>query len=62
VWCDPAHHHHVVCSGCGRTSEIDDAGLRVFVDEVAARTGFSIDTHRVELFGLCPACRADARD
>lgn len=58
VGCEPAHHHHVVCSRCGRTSEIDDAGLRAFVDDVARRTGYAIDAHRLELFGLCPACTA----
>lgn len=60
VECEPAHHHHVVCSECGRTSEIGDAGLRAFVDDVAARTGYAIDAHRLELFGTCPACRAAA--
>jgi Fur family transcriptional regulator, ferric uptake regulator len=61
VGCEPAHHHHVVCSRCGRTSEIGDAGLRAFVEEVGRRTGYAIDTHRVELFGLCPSCSsADA--
>lgn len=60
VGCEPAHHHHVVCSACGRTDEIDDAGLRAFVDEVAARTGYAIDAHRLELFGTCPGCRAAA--
>ena len=58
VGCEPAHHHHLVCSSCGRSAEIDDAGLRPFVDEVASRTGWAVDSHRVELFGLCPACRA----
>ena len=29
VGCEPAHHHHIVCSGCGRTDEIEDAGLAV---------------------------------
>jgi Fur family transcriptional regulator, ferric uptake regulator len=58
VVCDRAHHHHVVCSRCGRTSEIDDAGLRVVVNEVARRTGFRVDEHRLELFGLCPSCLA----
>jgi Fur family ferric uptake transcriptional regulator len=56
VGCEPAHHHHVVCSRCGRTSEIGDAGLRAFVEDVGRRTGYAIDTHRVELFGLCPSC------
>jgi Fur family transcriptional regulator, ferric uptake regulator len=58
VVCEPAHHHHVVCSRCGRTDEIDDAGLRTVVREVARRTGYRVDDHRLELFGLCPACLA----
>lgn len=58
VGCEPAHHHHVICSRCGRSSEIDDAGLRSVVREVARQTGFQIDGHRLELFGLCPACLA----
>jgi Fur family ferric uptake transcriptional regulator len=58
VACEPAHHHHVVCSSCGRTEEIVDAGLRTVVRRVARRTGYRVDEHRLELFGLCPACLA----
>jgi Fur family ferric uptake transcriptional regulator len=58
VACQRAHHHHVICSNCGRTSAIDDAGLRVVVGEIARRTGYRVDGHRLELFGLCPACVA----
>ncbi len=57
VGCEPRHHHHVVCDRCGRTSEIDDAGIDGIVREVESRTGYRIDAHRVELFGLCPVCR-----
>ena len=56
VGCEPAHHHHVVCEGCGRTTEIDDAGIRDIVRAVERRTGFRVDSHRVELFGRCSAC------
>jgi Fur family ferric uptake transcriptional regulator len=58
VACQRTHHHHVICSNCGRTSAIDDAGLRVVVGEIARRTGYRVDGHRLELFGLCPACVA----
>lgn len=58
IACDPRHHHHVVCSGCGRSREIDDAGLRAVVRDVARQTGFRIDEHRLELFGRCPDCLA----
>jgi Fur family ferric uptake transcriptional regulator len=57
--CEPAHHHHVVCSRCGRTVEVGDSGMRAVAREVARRTGYRIDSHRLELYGLCPACRRD---
>jgi Fur family ferric uptake transcriptional regulator len=62
VACARAHHHHVVCSRCGRASEIDDAGLRIVVSEIAIRTGYRVDEHRLELFGLCPECLAREPD
>jgi len=58
VECAPAHHHHVVCSRCGRTTEIDDAGLSDAVREIGRRSGYRIESHRLELFGLCPSCQA----
>jgi Fur family ferric uptake transcriptional regulator len=62
VECEPAHHHHVVCSRCGRTSEIDDAGLRSLVADVTRQTGYRVDAHRLELFGVCPDCQAAEGD
>jgi Fur family ferric uptake transcriptional regulator len=58
VGCEPAHHHHVVCSRCGRTNEIRDADLQQVVRRVARQTGYRVDDHRLELFGVCPACLA----
>jgi Fur family ferric uptake transcriptional regulator len=58
VACLPSHHHHVVCGRCGRSVDVDDAGLRDVVREIADRTGFEIESHRLELFGRCPECRA----
>jgi Fur family transcriptional regulator, ferric uptake regulator len=58
VACEPArHHHHVICSRCARTAEIGDPGLGEIAREVAQRTGYRVDEHRLELFGLCPACQ-----
>ncbi len=58
VPCKPAHHHHVVCSGCGKTAEVEDRGLSSVVEEVARGTGFTIENHRLELYGICPDCQA----
>lgn len=58
VRCDPVHHHHVVCRGCGASTEIEDRGLPDVVRDAARRTGYRIDGHRLELYGRCPACVA----
>jgi Fe2+ or Zn2+ uptake regulation protein len=58
VACEPTqHHHHVVCSRCGRSTEVDDCGMSEVAREVARRTGYRIERHRLELFGVCPDCR-----
>ena len=57
VACVPTHHHHVICSRCANSTEIGDLGLGALGREVARRTGYRIDEHRLELFGLCPACQ-----
>jgi len=58
VACEPAHHHHIVCSSCGRSTGVDDHGLERVADAIARSTGYRIDNHRLELFGVCPACQA----
>ena len=62
VACEPVHHHHVVCSSCGASRDVDDAGWRSAVRDIEKATGYRIDDHRLELFGVCPACRARAVD
>jgi Fur family ferric uptake transcriptional regulator len=58
VSCATAHHHHVVCSRCGRTTEVEDHGVAEAVAEIARHSGYRIDTHRLEMFGLCRHCLA----
>jgi Fur family ferric uptake transcriptional regulator len=58
VGCQPSHHHHIVCSNCGRSADFDDARISAVVADAARRTGFEIESHRLELFGLCAVCGA----
>jgi Fur family transcriptional regulator, ferric uptake regulator len=60
VACEPEHHHHIVCSSCGRSTEVDDNGLEAVAAAIERQSGYRVDTHRLELFGLCPGCRAAA--
>jgi Fur family ferric uptake transcriptional regulator len=61
VACRPSHHHHVVCTTCGRSVDVDDGDLRDVVGAVERATGFAIDDHRLELYGRCPDCQRGAR-
>lgn len=61
VACEPAHHHHLVCEACGTSTEVGDVGIAPIARTIEERTGFLLDSHRIEFFGLCPACRASRR-
>jgi len=57
-----SHHHHVVCSSCGRIDDFTATGaleaeLHRALDEVGAATGFELSTHRLDLVGRCADCR-----
>ena len=52
-----AHHHHLICSGCGRVEDFTDCQLDTFQKGLAARTGYTITGHLLEFTGLCRACR-----
>jgi Fur family ferric uptake transcriptional regulator len=51
------HHHHLVCTRCQRSVDLEDIGMTAIVNEAQRRTGYVVDRHRVELWGLCPACQ-----
>ena len=56
-WADLPHHHHIVCSLCGRSVDLDDADLGFSEERVRAATGFLVDHHSIELEGICPDCQ-----
>ncbi len=61
VTCEPEqHHHHVICRSCGKSIDVEDSGLQSVVREIASRSGYRIDSHRLELYGLCPTCQTGA--
>lgn len=54
----PDHHHHLVCRHCSRIIELEECDLTEFERRVARRNGFTNVNHRLEFFGICPACQA----
>jgi hypothetical protein len=52
------HHHHVICSKCRK---VQDVVLKVDLDaeehKIQKDTGFKIQSHSLEFFGLCTDCQ-----
>jgi len=56
-----AHHHHLVCDGCGRLEPFEDDALERAIRGLAARVSFDVSDHDVTLHGCCDACRTSDR-
>ncbi len=57
VACETAPHPHIVCTRCGRVTDVD-CGVGPIAREVEERSGYRVDEHRLELYGVCPPCLA----
>jgi Fe2+ or Zn2+ uptake regulation protein len=54
----PGHSHAVICSGCGRATEFSGGDdVRPLIERVEEATGFTVDSHLLQLSGLCPDCQ-----
>jgi Fur family transcriptional regulator, ferric uptake regulator len=53
-----AHHHHLVCRGCGRSVEVEGPEVEAWASRIADQHGFTAVSHTVEVFGTCGQCAA----
>ena len=51
------HHDHLVCTGCNTIIEFEDETIENLQKEIAARHGFLIKSHKMEMYGLCAKCK-----
>jgi len=54
--CGGAHHHHLICKGCGNTVEIEGGAVEKWAKVIAEEYGFRDVGHTAEIFGLCEKC------
>ena len=47
----------LICRACGNAAELNDDGVARAITRSAASQGFTVQTHTVEISGLCPDCR-----
>lgn len=50
------HHHQLICTSCNRRVEIDGCPLEAFERKVMSETNYSVLSHSLEIYGLCPDC------
>jgi len=51
------HHDHLVCTRCGTILEFENEAIEKLQNEIAASHDFLIQTHKLEIYGLCAKCR-----
>ena len=54
------HHDHLICTRCGTIEEFAEERIETLQSRVAATHGFQVETHKLEIYGRCAACRQGA--
>jgi len=63
VLASPGHHHHLICRKCGNAVEFTgEDDLTSMLDRIRHQTGYNIDEHILQLYGLCPKCQEEKHE
>jgi Fur family ferric uptake transcriptional regulator len=50
------HHHHLVCSKCGKVIDLDEETLAPLTSVLSEKYGFRADLKHLAIFGHCKGC------
>ena len=50
------HHHHIICTECGKTVEIFPEAIEQLLLDAAQKVHFYLRSHEVSLAGKCSDC------
>ncbi len=53
------HHDHMICARCNSIVEFENEELENLQLKIAESCGFHLLQHKMELYGICPACMKD---
>lgn len=53
----PYPHPHLICTRCKKIIDPKISLLDQITAEVTKATGYRIESHQVELYGVCPSCQ-----
>jgi Fur family ferric uptake transcriptional regulator len=52
-----AHHDHLICTRCGAILEFENESIEELQKDVARKNRFQVQSHKLELYGLCAGCQ-----
>ncbi len=53
------HQHLLLCQNCGQVQFFDGDDLDGLTKTISKKTGYKINEHWLQLFGLCSTCRTN---
>ena len=56
------HHDHLICTSCGRIVEFENERIEQLQQDVARKNRFQVQSHKLELYGLCSDCQGKKKD
>ena len=56
LFCSPEHHHHAVCTKCGKVEDVPCRSIGRIERDLTEALRFKTTQHRFEFFGLCDRC------
>lgn len=56
-WAAKQHHDHLTCTSCSKIVEFENPEIERLQEKVAREFGFTLTSHVLELYGVCPECR-----
>jgi len=52
------HKHLMICQHCGKAVLFEGDQLEALFNSISKATGFQIESHWLQVFGLCKTCRS----
>lgn len=56
----PQPHPHLICTRCQKILDPQAADIDDITRKIASETGFGIENHRLDFYGVCPQCQNEA--
>jgi Fe2+ or Zn2+ uptake regulation protein len=56
------HEHLLLCKSCGQMEYFSGDDLSELIEQISQRSGYQVQEHWLQLFGLCGSCRAVAAE